>query len=247
MKCFRCNGFGHHSSQCRTNERQVTSTSHRPGIGGTFHPNHSGHHASGTGRATKQTMCVETTSERDSIIHAEGERTDPSTSNMADREREVYLSKWLVSSVSNSNVKDVIVNKDGLEVKRPVKNIIIAEKSVCALIDTGSDVNLMSYNCYKALNAPECRKCSVVMRGIGSNNITSIGRLKVSITIDDNCYNSTEFYVVPTDCITYDVISGQEFLCNIVMLMDSGSVLLLPRNEDWLRNMTCYVPNFCFL
>ncbi|XP_045455456.1 uncharacterized protein LOC123665155 isoform X2 [Melitaea cinxia] len=174
---------------------------------------------------------------------------------MAVREREVYqltspyaMSQRLLSSVSNSNIKDVIVNKNcvAVDMKKPVKNIIIGNKSVCALIDTGSDVNLISYNCYKALNAPELGKCSVVMRGIGCNNITSIGRLKIPITIDNNCYNSTEFYVVPTDCMPYDVIIGQEFLSNIVMLMDSGSVLLLPRNEDWLRNMSYYVPNVMF-
>ncbi|XP_073967490.1 uncharacterized protein isoform X1 [Choristoneura fumiferana] len=39
----------------------------------------------------------------------------------------------------------------------------------------------------------------------------------------------------------YPIIIGQNFLQHTVMVMDNNKVFLLPANEEWFRNVMCFV------
>ncbi|XP_049886858.1 uncharacterized protein LOC126381430 [Pectinophora gossypiella] len=128
--------------------------------------------------------------------------------------------------------------------RKPMKIMKIAGKELSALIDTGSDVNLMSWQCYKSLTGCKYDDCDVVLTGLGSTRIRALGQIITSVSVDDVCYRDITFYIVQNNAIPCSVIIGQQFLQHTVMVMDGSDVYFMLENENWLQCVACVVSDF---
>lgn len=63
------------------------------------------------------------------------------------------------------------------------------------------------------------------------------GKFTTCVTIDRRCYDGVTFHVVPKDCVPYCIILGYHFLASVTMMINEGSVLLLPSGEEWMRRI----------
>ncbi|XP_047040646.1 uncharacterized protein LOC124644986 isoform X3 [Helicoverpa zea] len=109
-----------------------------------------------------------------------------------------------------------IANKDLKCVKnfgKPVKTVIMSgNHSYNALIDSGSDVNLIAAElCSKLFNV-EFNVGGLTLTGLGRSQVQSLGKITTAITIDGQCYDGVTFHIIPRDCMPHDVIIGHEFL-----------------------------------
>lgn len=223
MKCFRCNEFGHISSNCTNipttsaaSTSKKTTSSRQSGV-----------------LAPKQ-MCVNVKAERlvettdDEFTESEPTCTVSGTIETCDVD------------ISTVKMTATDVNSDS-PCRKPMKEIVLYNKSVQVLIDSGSDINLISLDCYRSLNAPEYVKDEIVMSGLGSTCVRSLGYLKTDITIDGQNYENVVLYIVPGNCMPFSMILGQDFLRNVTFVMEGSRVLLMKSNESWFRNLMCGV------
>ncbi|KAF9819618.1 hypothetical protein SFRURICE_005571 [Spodoptera frugiperda] len=130
-----------------------------------------------------------------------------------------------------------IVNKPGKKLSKPILDIFIKNIEGKALVDSGSDVNLMSEEFYDVIGQPKTTEDGVVLSGLGLTQVHSFGKFTTCATIDKRCYDGITFYVVPKDCMPYSIVLGHEFLSSVTMIMNEGSVLLLPSGDEWMRRI----------
>ncbi|XP_047040645.1 uncharacterized protein LOC124644986 isoform X2 [Helicoverpa zea] len=136
-----------------------------------------------------------------------------------------------------------IANKDLKCVKnfgKPVKTVIMSgNHSYNALIDSGSDVNLIAAElCSKLFNV-EFNVGGLTLTGLGRSQVQSLGKITTAITIDGQCYDGVTFHIIPRDCMPHDVIIGHEFLKGVTMLMNEGCVTIYKGECEWLANVNC--------
>ncbi|KAK7873768.1 hypothetical protein R5R35_005765 [Gryllus longicercus] len=116
-----------------------------------------------------------------------------------------------------------------------------------ALLDTGSDVNLVPTDIYETIGRPEMSPTTRCFTGLGNKTTNPVGRVKLDIEIDNQVY-STPFYVVPKDSMKYNFILGQEWIKDMEITISQGkiSVRQVPArceqgqdNDGLLLNATC--------
>ncbi|KAJ0169637.1 hypothetical protein K1T71_014822 [Dendrolimus kikuchii] len=112
-----------------------------------------------------------------------------------------------------------------------VINVQLQEQWVKCLLDTGSDVNLVSVNVYRSLNVKKCCEENVKLVGLGHYTTRSIGKFFTNIIVDGFSYY-THFYIVPQGVIPYDIILGQPFLVSTILTIDKGTVIVRPISYD---------------
>ncbi|CAB3233179.1 unnamed protein product [Arctia plantaginis] len=134
-------------------------------------------------------------------------------------------------------IYEQIVNKPN---KKPVLSICVENTEEMALVDSGSDVNLMSQDFYEVIGQPKTTEDGIVLSGLGLKPVRSYGEFTTCAVIDGRRYDEVTFHVVPKDCMPYRLILGHEFLASVTMIMNGGSVLLLPSGEEWMRQMDCF-------
>ncbi|KAF9812151.1 hypothetical protein SFRURICE_008252 [Spodoptera frugiperda] len=130
-----------------------------------------------------------------------------------------------------------IVNKPDKKLSKPILDIFIKNIEGKALVDSGSDVNLMSEEFYDVIGQPKTTEDGVVLSGLGLTQVHSFGKFTTCAIIDQRCYEGITFYVVPKDCMPYSIVLGHEFLTRVTMIMNEGSVLLLPSGDEWMRRI----------
>ncbi|RLU15823.1 hypothetical protein DMN91_011579, partial [Ooceraea biroi] len=69
-----------------------------------------------------------------------------------------------------------------------MKEVAIGGVKMHALLDTGSDISLLSEAQYRKLNLPPLTRESVVFRGIGADNNRTMGLVNTEIEIDEHVY-----------------------------------------------------------
>lgn len=225
IKCFRCNNYGHIGSQC-TLSRDWNSASAASikqfGTGGSGPSEKARPQASikqAANGTLKQFAMFGSATNREAGGHSDFKME-------FDRQRNVNKEEFIPKSS-----------------KKPVKVVNFNGKSVNALIDSGSEVNLMSCDLHNELNINKYED-NTILSGLGLSKITSRGKLYINVCIDGQCYEEVIFHIVPRDCMPYSIILGQEFLKNVIMVMREGSVLLMSESEEWLRRVNCCVSDF---
>ncbi|XP_063895546.1 uncharacterized protein LOC135118196 isoform X2 [Helicoverpa armigera] len=223
-KCFRCNGFGHISPNCPVNSKSSSPAAPVTSSG------------SGTSAETLRTQ-----SKRTFVATALG------SAEIDDRDYEVGNTDLaaigrqhdMADGKCHGGDVDVLdVNKPGIFTK-PVKSVkMLCGNITDALVDSGSDVNLIRLDFYKEIGSPACdSECVITLTGLGLSKIKPIGQFRTSIEIDGYTYRDVIFYVIPNETIPFKVLIGHEFLQNVITVMKGGSVWMKP--NDWLRDVDC--------
>ncbi|XP_073946691.1 uncharacterized protein [Choristoneura fumiferana] len=122
---------------------------------------------------------------------------------------------------------------------KPVKIVKMYNKTTNALIDSGSDVNLVSDEFCDEFGTLQCDKNmdNITLCGLGGAKVKSIGTITTALLIDERLYDAVLFYVVPKTCMPFKIILGNDFLKNVTMFMSGSTVWLRPRDDEWLDCM----------
>ncbi|XP_048487554.1 uncharacterized protein LOC125490974 [Plutella xylostella] len=215
IKCFRCNDFGHIATQCQ-----------QPGGSGNWRSND----AFGRGRPGLQqpqrgptrSMFTESNNENSAATASDSSNCMDVNVKMTD---------------ANTNVN---VNKQ-TERRKPMKTIEISDCKMTALIDTGSEVNLLTDEYYKLIGSPKFDEGHVsALVGLGQLEVKPLGKVTLSMNIDKEHYNNVLFHVVNRSCLPYDVIIGQDFLRRVVLIMEDGRASLRMKDDEWMKQVGCY-------
>lgn len=234
-KCFRCNSFGHLARECNGDNGLDGARGGR-GASGTANTATAG--TSGmkwrrdVGNTGAKAMWVKFHSENGETERANSCLRNNSTANeVIQCENETRI----------DTLTSLTVNK-AAHGRRPTKNININKKTFQALIDSGSDVNLIRVDSFcNNLHGLSVEKCDTVFSGLGAARVQALGRFRTMVCVDDNSFKNILFYIVPNNAMSYSIILGQPFLENVVMILDNNNALFLPSNEEWMRNLACVV------
>jgi len=115
--------------------------------------------------------------------------------------------------------------------KKYTKVVLINNRPVTALIDTGSDISIMRASEYIATGPQKLEPSDVEFCGIGGCSATTLGELQTQITIDDNIY-SILIRVVPDSILQYSLFIGADFLDKVEMNFKCGTVTVRPACEQ---------------
>ncbi|KAL0861136.1 hypothetical protein ABMA27_009634 [Loxostege sticticalis] len=242
VKCFRCNEFGHKSTECQKSKPE--NHQQHPYHGDNFRVERSSWRDENQRRQAdpKRTMFAETSEQRRRNV-VMTEINDECT-----REHNELLTDTMSTVTVTPNVTKLQnVNKS----TTAEKIIEFTENfgfTTAALIDTGSEVNIMTNDVHKQIGSPKYDdgKC-FSLSGLGQFQINPLGKVTLDIKIDGDIYNNVVFYVVNRSCLPYDVIIGREFLTRVLLVMKDGCVRLLAKDDEWMNQFnvfTCDVAGY---
>ncbi|XP_028040239.1 uncharacterized protein LOC114250529 isoform X1 [Bombyx mandarina] len=212
IKCFKCNGFGHKGTECRASQGMEAKKA-------------SNNYYGGGDEQDRRSMFVR-------------QQEDDEKNENELYEREQCDLKEQVSDMPNFSCQQLnhIVSSNLLNVNKrdsinmSVKSVKVGNYVTNCLIDTGSDLNLITFDLFTKLKCEYIPE-KMLLTGLGSSKVYSIGKFDTDLTIDSHRY-SINLYIVPTGGIPYDVILGQQFLVNTITVIDKGLVEVRPPCYD---------------
>lgn len=126
--------------------------------------------------------------------------------------------------------KDVLICNRIQRERSMYKNISINSYVLDALLDTGSEVNILREDHYwKIANRPEMEKPELTLSGIGSNSIRTLGFATFNVNIDDQKFK-LELHIVKKSDLPIAVVLGQQFLNSAKVTI--GPELIIEKYED---------------
>jgi transposase InsO family protein len=232
-KCFNCNEFGHISMHCPAKKTYQSKST----VGGENDACKQSYVTTRLSRATKTAATPAGGAAVAACKIGDVGTTDDSCDNMAASN---VISENDVCICGNDYIdsSNKMINKRRND-NKPVKLVKIqCEKLIKALIDSGSDINLITCECYSAIGSPECNKNNnITITGLGSLRVSTLGQFTTAVEIDNHVYHDVSFFVVPNNCIPYEVILGHDFLKTVTTIMKDGTVWLKP--NDWMSDVCC--------
>ncbi|KAG6458452.1 hypothetical protein O3G_MSEX010867 [Manduca sexta] len=135
------------------------------------------------------------------------------------------------SSPNDSVKRQSVLNVN--TARKSVKCVEINGVSVEGLIDSGSDLNLVTEDLFFELKDCIYTKDNILLTGLGHSKVVAVGKFKSDVKIDDYCYNVT-YYIVPRDTMPYRMILGQPFLNDVRVVIEKGVVNVMPQGEGEL-------------
>lgn len=124
----------------------------------------------------------------------------------------------------NSNV---VMNNISIK-KGNMKEVLINGSWMSSLIDTGSDLNILSWDKYQSIGAPELSKENMSFKGVGNLMSHSIGFFEAKMVIDKEDY-VTRIHVAESNVLPSPIqfILGMEFLDGLNVCFRNGSVYIV--------------------
>lgn len=125
---------------------------------------------------------------------------------------------------SNYTSGEVNLCAQNQHLKPMMKNIIINTRQTGALIDTGSDINILREDVYQKLrNPPELNSTILSLTGIGGTNINTHGSALFAATIDNIDYRFI-MHIIGVREASVEVILGKDFLFDKKVIIENGVV-----------------------
>ncbi|XP_076660118.1 uncharacterized protein LOC143363405 [Halictus rubicundus] len=110
-----------------------------------------------------------------------------------------------------------------------ISQVVAQIKKTChALIDSGSELSLISKVKYQEAGCPLLKATPTVITGAGNALTPVIGTFENHVRIENEEYD-LNLFVVPTHTIPYDVILGQDFLANVEIQLRQGEIIKMQR------------------
>jgi Zinc knuckle./Retroviral aspartyl protease. len=103
------------------------------------------------------------------------------------------------------------------------KEVQVANNTIIALIDTGSDLSLIRAENYIRIGAPRLGNTKLRFRGIGSNCNDTIGDFSTDIIVDGIAYPIT-VHVVPDTMMQHALLIGTDFLNKVEINIKQGKI-----------------------
>jgi hypothetical protein len=94
-----------------------------------------------------------------------------------------------------------------------------------ALIDTGSDVNLIKASAFLKIGAPRFEKTPLTLTGLGNGKVKTLGKFSTKINID-HCKLVTEIHIVSDEAVSINFIIGRLILNKVTLIMNSEGVMV---------------------
>ncbi|KAH9628265.1 hypothetical protein HF086_017340 [Spodoptera exigua] len=145
--------------------------------------------------------------------------------------------------VKNNNNNNNIALFTSRSRQKPLKTVKICGKTAEALVDSGSDINLITDEWRRQLGL-SVNSDSVSISGLGLSIIKTSGSCTVDIIIDDKKYENVKFYVISKSEMPFCIILGNDFLQRVTMCMSGNSVWFGTKDDEWLNCMLSEV-NVC--
>lgn len=151
--------------------------------------------------------------------------------------------KLLLNSVNKHClvVNSFSLNKSGRNVNLSMKNVHINGVKVDSVIDSCSDLNLVSSEMFFDLNITSYIKDSTIITGLSSIQVCTVGKCTALLQVDGHSYDLT-FYIVPDDAITCKLILGQPLFDLATVVFDRGMIRVKPRLGGELASCESFVP-----
>ncbi|KAL0279233.1 UNVERIFIED_CONTAM: hypothetical protein PYX00_000840 [Menopon gallinae] len=114
--------------------------------------------------------------------------------------------------------------------KLPEKEVKIKGMNFMALIDTGSQLNLINSRTHRAMGGPELKESTIILSGFGKVKAKPYGYFEEKLKIDNDEFY-TKFYVIKDDLLEPDVILGQSLLDETEFLIRKNEVTIRRIND----------------
>lgn len=98
---------------------------------------------------------------------------------------------------------------------------------IAALIDSASDLTLMRADEYVKRGSPRFKPNKTTFRGVGSKEVTTLGRFEAEITVDDYPYPIC-ICVISDTTIPYPLLIGTDFLNKVEVSIKAADTTIKP-------------------
>ncbi|KAG5317260.1 POL3 protein, partial [Pseudoatta argentina] len=116
-----------------------------------------------------------------------------------------------------------------VDVNRMFKQVIIENKSLYALLDTGSHLSLMSEDVFKTFKTLKLHESEVLVTGIAQGRVKTLGYFQSTVPID-NVDFPLAFHVVPSEALNVDVILGTDLIIQAEVRIDKDGIAISKPN-----------------
>nr|XP_022901006.1 uncharacterized protein LOC111414058 [Onthophagus taurus] len=111
------------------------------------------------------------------------------------------------------------------------KTVILNGRKINGFIDTGSDLNLIKVTAFLQIGGPKFDETPITIKGIGDNCITTLGKFKTEMKMDD-CIFATDIHIVPEEAIPMKFIIGKPVLEFATLTINNKGIKVTENGEN---------------
>lgn len=109
-----------------------------------------------------------------------------------------------------------------------------------ALIDTGSQFNIINENSYKTVGSPPLSRTTLRFSGFRRIEVEAMGYFEEEILIDNESFRII-IYVASNDVMTMEAIIGNELLTQAELTIKQDGIIIKKIHESDLMHLPNYI------
>lgn len=113
------------------------------------------------------------------------------------------------NTAKNETAKSEIVKSGCAKLQsinqRCTKDVRLSNTKICALLDTGSNISLLSKVKYDELDLPSLNRNFIVFRGVGAKDNRTLGFVDTTLEVNDYVY-VVRVHVIPDNLALHDLL-----------------------------------------